>query len=126
MTQQQATRWITATLACFLMCMPLTTRAQILADMPQGMISARELYGFCTSRYDTDLGFCNGYVTAVTNRMAVSAIDGYGPCTFGAARGQQFVDLFTAYGAGYPDSLHAPADSIIAAAIGRAFPCQKM
>lgn len=107
-------------LACFLL--PASARAEI----PDSVVSARELYTLCTSKYDTDAGYCVGYVSAVANRMAFAPIDGYGPCNFAAARSQQFADLFTAYAQSYPDSLHAPAESIIAAALVRAFPCQRM
>ena len=127
MTRQQATHAFIIVLACFLVCASaLPARAQLApSTMPDSVISAKELFGLCTSKYDTDVGFCTGYVTAVSNRMAFSSIDGYGPCNFAAARSQQFTDLFTAYAQNYPDSLHAPADSIIAAALGRAFPCNK-
>lgn len=127
MTRQQAMHAFIIVLACFLLCaiMP-PARAQLPpSDLPDSVMTAKELHGLCTSKYDTDVGFCTGYVTAVANRMALSSIDGYGPCNFAAARSQQFTDLFTAYAQSYPDSLHAPADSIIVAALGRAFPCHQ-
>lgn len=121
MIKKQATHIVFTVLACFLLA-ALPARAEI----PDSVVSARELYTMCTSKYDTDAGYCVGYVSAVANRMAFASIDGYGPCNFGAARSQQFADLFTAYAQSYPDSLHAPAESIISAALGRAFPCNKM
>lgn len=120
MRQKQAMHFVLTVLACFLL--PANARAEI----PDSVVSARELYTLCTSKYDTDAGYCVGYVSAVANRMAFTSIDGYGPCNFAAARSQQFADLFTAYAQSYPDSLHAPAESIIAAALVRAFPCQRM
>ncbi len=112
-------------LACFFMSGLMMSGTPARADLPDSIVTAGELYTQCTSTYDTDAGYCVGYVTAVTNRMAFAAIDGYGPCTFGAARSQQFANIFIAYAQSFPDSLHAPAESIIAAAIGRAFPCQR-
>lgn len=107
-------------LACFLF-----GAAPANADMPDSVVNAGALAKLCTSAYDTDAGYCVGYVTAVANRMAMSAVDGYGPCNFATARSQQFADLFIAYAQSYPDSLHAPAESIIAVSLVRAFPCQK-
>lgn len=120
MNRQQAMRDFFLALACLCVWM-----GPARAETPDSVISARDLYTMCVSTYDTDAGYCVGYVSAVANRMATGAVEGYGPCAFGAARSQQFATLFTSYAQNYPDSLHAPAESIIAAALGRAFSCQK-
>lgn len=121
MTHKQATHFVLTVLACLLMWQP----AARAAELPPSVMTARDLYGMCVSKYDTDVGFCTGYVTAVANRMATMSVNGFGPCNFAAARSQQFTNLFTAFAQGYPDTLGAPADSIIATSLGRAFPCAR-
>lgn len=112
--------FVVALLACLLSGAPSAR----VAELPDSVISAGDLAALCVSAYDTDAGYCAGYVTAVANRMAFTAVGSYGPCTFGAARSQQFTDLFVAYMQGHPDTRPAPADSVIALALARAFSCR--
>lgn len=86
---------------------------------PPALLSAAKLAQFCMSRYDTDYGFCAGYVTAVAEDMA----EGARACHYGAARSQQFVDLFKAYAQANPDALNVPARQAVASALARAFSC---
>jgi hypothetical protein len=102
----------------------MTAATAAAAEPP--VLTAAELQGICQSKYDTDSGLCAGYITAIADQLAsAEGIDGRHSCTFGQARAQQFTDLFLAYAESYPDALHAPARSIAAAAITRAFPCRQ-
>jgi hypothetical protein len=92
-------------------------------EMQQPSFSGHELFQMCGSTYDTDYGYCAGYVAAVANTMLSESVAGYRACNFGAARPQQFVDIFKRYGANYNDSLQGEANTAVAAALARAFPC---
>lgn len=109
--------------ACFLLAAFLLTAPASAEEPP--VLTAVELQAICQSKYDTDSGLCAGYITAIADQLSsAQGIDGKHSCRFGQARAQQFTNLFLSYAESYPDALYAPARSIVAAAITRAFPCQ--
>lgn len=85
--------------------------------------SGNELLGMCGSKYDTDYGFCAGYVSAVANLMLAESVAGYRACNLDAIRSQQFVDIFTGYAELFQADMKDEANRVVAAAIARAFPC---
>lgn len=88
-------------------------------------LTVAELLGQCASQYNTDYGFCAGYISAVADQMLGQGIDGMRVCSFGMARSQQFVDLVQNYAAKNPDYGHIPARDFVASALVRAFPCAR-
>ena len=109
--------------ACFILAAFLWAGAARADDAP--VLTAVELQAICQSKYDTDSGLCAGYITAIADQLAsAEGIDGKHSCSFGMARAQQFTNLFLAYAESYPDALYAPARSIVASALTRAFACQ--
>lgn len=85
--------------------------------------SGVELYKMCASKYDTDYGYCAGYVSAVANLLLTESVSGYRACNLSMIRSQQYVDLFKKYAESFPSSLNDEANTAIAASLSRAFPC---
>lgn len=108
----------------------LTAAAAIIAALPaqakphnQTEFSGRDLYQMCDSTYDTDYGYCAGYVSAVANTLLTESVGGFRACNFGQARSQQFVDIFKSYAQNVDANLSGDANALVAAALARAFPC---
>lgn len=91
----------------------------------QVSFSGSELYKMCTSKYDTDYGFCAGYVSAVANLLATESVAGFRACNLGIVRSQQFVDIFKTYAETFRDNLGTEANAVVAASLARAFPCNQ-
>lgn len=87
--------------------------------------SAAELAELCISKYDTDYGYCAGYVSAVAGLLLKQSVGGYSACSFERVKSQQFVDIFKTYADIFPDHMKLDADVAVAAALARAFPCKK-
>ena len=85
--------------------------------------SGTELYAMCASKYDTDYGYCAGYVSAIANTMLTESVSGYRACNLTQARSQEFVDVYTSYADIFRDKLDGEARDTVAAALARAFPC---
>lgn len=105
-------------LAVLLVAFPSVGSAQ---DAPA--FRAFELYEMCTSSYDTDFGYCAGYVTAIAHTMTQQPVGGHQACNFSFVRSQQFVDIFKTYSEQFRDSMDTEAGHVVAASIARAFPC---
>lgn len=88
-----------------------------------GPLSAAELHGMCTSASDVDYGYCAGYVSALSHTLLTQKIGGYSACNQTNVRSQQLVDTFNSWAEVFPDRLNTDADSAVAAALARAFPC---
>lgn len=87
-----------------------------------GFTSA-ELARMCSSAYDTDYGYCAGYISAVANTLTTESVAGYRACNFGMAKSQQFVDIYRSYASTFQDQMGSDANAGVAAALARAFPC---
>lgn len=101
----------------------------LLASQPAhadtSAFTAADIYKMCVSKYDTDYGFCTGYVSAVANTLLTESIGGYRACNHGTVRSQQFVDIFKKYAESSGAPLSDAANHSIAASIARAFPCRQ-
>lgn len=86
--------------------------------------SSVQLYNLCASKYDTDYGYCAGYVSAIANILLNETVGGFRACNLGIVRSQQFVDIFKAYAAREQQNLPADANVAVAASLAQAFPCQ--
>lgn len=89
----------------------------------QAVFSGNDLYKMCASTYDTDYGYCAGYVSAVANTLLTESVAGYRACNLTMARAQEYVDVYTSYALNFQDQLASEASQTVAAALARAFPC---
>lgn len=86
--------------------------------------SGYELFSACTSHYDTDYGYCAGYVTAVADVLLQQPLYGFSACNHAPVKAQQLVDLVTLFLEDNSELQARPAKLVIAMALARAFPCQ--
>lgn len=94
------------------------------ADRQISVLSGAELARMCSSAYDTDYGFCAGYVSAVAHVLLTDSVGGYRACNHAQVKSQQYVDTFVLFAGKFPDQLNADAGITVAGALARAFPCQ--
>lgn len=87
--------------------------------------TAAVLEQFCTSRYDTDYGYCAGYVTSVADILLQYELYGYSACFSSAIKSQQLIDNVVAYLKENPQEVTLPAKEVVAKALATAFPCQR-
>lgn len=98
--------------------------ATALAQQAEFKDSGYELFSACTSHYDTDYGYCAGYVTAVADVLLQQPLYGFGACNHAPVKSQQLVDLVTLFLEDNPELQSRPAKLVVAMALARAFPCQ--
>lgn len=99
-----------------------TTEYQI----PQGTeayLTGYELQTYCASSYDTDFGYCAGYVTGVSDLMFEHNLYGLSACHNQHIRSQQLVDLVRTYMKQHPDDLGGNARFVVAQALSSGYPC---
>lgn len=87
-------------------------------------LTGTELMRLCSSKYDTEYGFCAGYISAIANAMLSGEINGERACTHGAIRTQQLIDIYRSYGELFPENLRGSATKNVAVSIARGFPCR--
>ena len=87
--------------------------------------SGTELYKMCASKYDTDYGYCAGYVSAIANLLLTESVAGFRACNLKIVLSQQFVDIFKSYAEGFKTNLGTEANAVVAASLSRAFPCNQ-
>ena len=83
-------------------------------------LTAQELLQMCGSSFNTDYGYCAGYVTGVADELLGSAAS----CHKVSVKSQQLRDITVRYMEKHPESLNRPARSVTAAALAGAFPCR--
>lgn len=86
--------------------------------------SGRDLLDMCTSKYDTDYGFCAGFVSAIANAMINNAIGPDRACHVENLKSQQAIEIYTNYAELFPEMMREEASKAASAALARAFPCQ--
>ena len=86
-------------------------------------LTGAELKTQCSSKFDTDYGMCAGFVTAVADVLLTQQVDNIRACHKSTIRTQQLMGIVTTYINKHPDSAHAPARTVVAQALARAFPC---
>lgn len=85
--------------------------------------TAVELLDMCKSPYDTDYGYCAGYVLAISNVMSTSTLAGYRACGQAPVKSQQLMEIYIRYAETTPGAKSKDAMTSVAAAISSAFPC---
>lgn len=113
---------LTATVLTALACLALFC-APARAGVSSEGLSGNDLLSMCNSKYDTDYGFCAGYVSAIANAMLISPVSGERACSHGPIRSQQLIDLYRSYAELFPENLRGAAAKNVAVAIARGFPC---
>ncbi|TNE31655.1 MAG: hypothetical protein EP349_03735 [Alphaproteobacteria bacterium] len=83
-------------------------------------LTAQELLQMCSSSFNTDYGYCAGYVTGVADELLGSA----SACHKVSVKSQQLRDITVRYIEKHPESLDQPARSVTATALAAAFPCR--
>ena len=107
---------ITVLLSCLLLF-----AAPAQAEGPR--MTAQDLANMCISKSDLDFGMCAGYVMAVADALVDGSIGEYSACNHAHVRSQQYVDVYRSYAEHFPDKLSQDAETTVAAALSRAFPC---
>ena len=87
-------------------------------------LTGNELLRLCSSKYDTEYGFCAGYISAIANTMLSDAVSGERACTHGTVRPQQLIDIYRSYAEIFPENLRGSATKNVAVSIARGFPCR--
>lgn len=87
--------------------------------------TAAVLEQFCNSRYDTDYGYCAGYITSVADILLQYELYGYSACFSSAIKSQQLIDNVVAYLKDHPQDVALPAKEVVAKSLATAFPCQR-
>lgn len=90
----------------------------------QDGMTGHELLRLCSSKYDTEYGFCAGYISGIANTMLAGEVEGLRICSIGAARSQQLVDIYRSYGEIFPENLRGSAVRNVALSLARSFPCR--
>lgn len=86
-------------------------------------ISAQDLKTYCFSAYDTDFGYCAGYVTGVADLMHEHTIYGFETCNMQMVKSQQMVDIVKNFINKNPSEVKGNARYLVAQALSKAFPC---
>lgn len=87
-------------------------------------LTGTELLAMCNSTYDTDYGFCAGYVSALANALLAGPVAGEAACSHGPVRSQQLIDIYRTYAELFPENMKGAAAKTVSASIARAFPCK--
>jgi hypothetical protein len=95
-------------------------------------LDGNNLYNDCTAATTTVpteqfllVGTCIGYVTAITDALfAGNSVNGFKACIPINADINQIVDVVKNYIRDNPEKRHLVAVGLVAAALGRAFPCR--
>lgn len=88
-----------------------------------GRLNATDLMTLCAGKYDVDLGFCAGYMTAVADMMVDQPLYGFRACLLGPVRSQQIMDNVILKVKAMPDRGAFAARAVVADSLARAFPC---
>lgn len=87
-------------------------------------LTGNDLLRLCSSKYDTEYGYCAGYISAIANMMLTSEVEGERACTRGTVRTQQLMDIYRSYAELFPENLRGSAARNVAISIARGFPCR--
>lgn len=88
-----------------------------------GRLNASDLMELCAGKYDVDLGFCAGYVTAIADVMIDQPLYGFRACTHETVKSQQIMDNVILKTKAMPERSGFAARAVVADSIARAFPC---
>jgi len=89
-----------------------------------GFDTGNTLYAECTKENPVAAGYCMGYVGGVADVMSDGTpISGWKACVPKNVTIAQIKDIVTRWLANTPQDRHYSADSLVAAALEKAFPC---
>lgn len=86
-------------------------------------LTGTELLALCNSTYDTDYGFCAGYISGIANALLAGPVVGETACNHQPVRSEQLIDIYRNYAEVFPGNMKGSAAKTTAASIARAFPC---
>lgn len=111
-------------LMTFLFALSLSLAPLPAAAANQDGMTGQELLRLCSSKYDTEYGFCAGYISGIANTMLAGDVAGLRICSMGAARTQQLIDIYRSYAEVFPENLRGSAVRNVAMSLARSFPCR--
>lgn len=91
----------------------------------EDQVSGADLQRMCNSRYDTDYGYCAGYIKAVADIMREQRVAGLDACGHDPIRSQQLIDIVNNYLEKHENELHLSARELIARALNAGFSCTR-
>lgn len=86
-------------------------------------IDGNSLYEHCNKESDFFLGLCSGYVMASVDVLNGGSIGSWKACVPKGVRLTQIRDIVKRHLANNPQDRHYSADSLVAEALSKAFPC---
>jgi hypothetical protein len=101
--------------------MALLSPASVQAS--NARMTAGDLANLCVAKSDLDFGYCTGYIMAIADKMVDNQIGPYRACNHAQVRPQQYIDVYRSYAEIFPETLRGDAETAVAAALARAFPC---
>ena len=82
-----------------------------------------ELEEFCNSKYDTEYGYCAGFVTAIADVMLVQNVEGLSSCNHIAAKSEQLIENIRHFMEVNPETRTQLARVVVARTLAHGFPC---
>lgn len=86
-------------------------------------MSGHDLKTYCMSSYDTDFGYCAGYVTGVADLMFEHSLYGLQACHNQYIKSQQLVDMVRIHMKEHPEQLGKNARFLVADILAQSYPC---
>ncbi len=108
--------------ALWMLCLIAAAMPPAHAANSDGM-TGTELLKLCNSTYDTDYGFCAGYISGIANALLAGPVAGETACNHQPVRSEQLIDIYRNYAEVFPGNMEGSAAKTAAAAVARAFPC---
>ncbi len=87
-------------------------------------MTGQELYTLCTSNFNTDYGFCGGFITGVAEVMIHQNVGPYRSCNHGTVRSEQLISITKKFIEKNDDTMAQDGRTVVARALNRAFPCR--
>jgi hypothetical protein len=109
-------RLIISVMLCFCILLPV---GAIHAQTPASL-----LINLCQAPYDTDQGFCAGYLTAMRDSMNDYQLYGYQTCGGAGVGPQQLADNFSNFMTDRPNPPRQSASQLSAQFLADQFSCQ--
>ena len=111
-----------------LICLSILTSVLSYAQPAQAQhggyyMTGQDLHRICNSSFNTDYGFCGGFVTAVAEVMIHQNIGPYQACNHGTVRSEQLINITKNFILKNNDTLAQDGRTVVARALSRAFPC---
>lgn len=82
-----------------------------------------ELEEFCNSKYDTEYGYCAGFVTAIADVMLAQNVEGLSSCNHISAKSEQLIENIRHFMEINPETRTQLARVVVARTLAHGFPC---